>query len=104
MFNATATSVDYSNVDFTQLNWLEIRWTKWYLSFSDVNLATGVMLFLLHEFAYFGRCIPWIIIDAIPFFRRWKIQPNKIPSVEQQWECMKLVLISHFTLEIPQVG
>ncbi len=52
---------------------------------------------------YFGRCIPWIIIDAIPFFRQWKLQPNKVPTAKEQWECTKQVLFSHFMVELPVV-
>jgi len=37
-------------------------------------LATGIMSFVMHEAVYFGRSLPWIIIDAIPYFRKWKIQ------------------------------
>lgn len=37
-------------------------------------LATGIMSFILHEVVYFGRSLPWIIIDAIPYFRKYKIQ------------------------------
>jgi hypothetical protein len=32
------------------------------------------MSFVMHETVYFGRCLPWVIIDMIPYFRRWKIQ------------------------------
>ncbi|KAL5501051.1 ERG25_2 [Sanghuangporus vaninii] len=93
----------YANVDFTQLSWLERMWAQWYLSFNDPAIATGLMSFALHEIVYFGRCLPWIIVDAIPYFRRWKLQPNKIPTVAEQWECTKLVLMSHFTIELPQI-
>ncbi|KAF8500503.1 hypothetical protein F5888DRAFT_1881058 [Russula emetica] len=50
---------------------------------------------------YFGRCLPWIIIDAIPCFR--KLQPNKVPTPEEQWECTKGVLFSHFTVDGPAI-
>ena len=93
----------YANTDFTALNYAERFWAQWYLSFKDPSIATGLMSFLLHEIVYFGRCLPWIIIDAIPYFRRWKLQPGKIPSPAEQWECTKLVLFSHFTIELPQV-
>ncbi|EJD00388.1 uncharacterized protein FOMMEDRAFT_159067 [Fomitiporia mediterranea MF3/22] len=93
----------YSNTDFAQLNWFEHKWVQWYLSFKDPAIATGIMSFILHEVIYFGRCIPWIIVDAIPYFRRWKLQPNKIPTPAEQWECTKLVLFSHFTIELPQI-
>lgn len=53
---------------------------------------------------YFGRCIPWIIIDAIPYFRKWKLQPGKVPTPQEQWECTKGVLFSHFTVEGPAVS
>ena len=108
MSNVTAaayhsTEFLYANTDFTQLNWLELKWAQWYLWFDNPAIATGLMSFILHEIVYFGRCIPWIIIDAIPYFRRWKLQPGKIPTAKEQWECTKLVLFSHFTIELPQV-
>ncbi|EJD06589.1 C4-methyl sterol oxidase [Fomitiporia mediterranea MF3/22] len=93
----------YANVDFTSLSWLELKWAQWYLLFNDPAIATGVMSFLLHEIVYFGRCIPWIIVDSIPYFRRWKLQPNKLPTALDEWECTKLVLFSHFTIELPQI-
>jgi hypothetical protein len=37
-------------------------------------LATGIMSFLMHELVYFGRSLPWVIIDAIPYFNKYKIQ------------------------------
>ena len=55
------------------------------------------------QIVYFGRCVPWIIIDAIPHFRRWKLQPDKIPTAKDQWECTKGVLFSHFTVQLPLV-
>jgi len=55
------------------------------------------------QIVYFGRCVPWIIADAIPYFRRWKLQPDKIPTAKDQWECTKGVLFSHFTVQLPVV-
>jgi methylsterol monooxygenase len=37
-------------------------------------LATGIMSFAMHEIVYFGRAVPWIIADKIPFFAKYKIQ------------------------------
>jgi len=34
----------------------------------------GIMSFLMHEVVYFGRSLPWIVVDAIPYFRRYKLQ------------------------------
>jgi hypothetical protein len=35
--------------------------------------------------------------------RKYKLQDEKIPTAEQQWRCTKYVLLSHFTVELPQV-
>ena len=37
-------------------------------------LATGIMSFVMHEAVYFGRSLPWMTIDRIPYFNRYKIQ------------------------------
>jgi methylsterol monooxygenase len=66
-------------------------------------LATGIMSFVMHEVVYFGRSLPWIIIGQIPYFQKYKIQGQKIPTAREQWQCAKLILISHFTVELPQI-
>ena len=82
-------------------------------------LATGIMSFAMHEFIYFGRCIPWMILDYIPSFRKYKTQgvrnsqafcipstdsaQQKMPTLAEQWACARLVLLSHFTVELPQI-
>ena len=67
------------------------------------TLATGIMSFVMHEVVYFGRCIPFMIMDKIPFFKQYKIQAEKTPSLKEQWYCAGIVLISHFTAELPQI-
>ncbi|KAI3403376.2 ERG25 [Candida oxycetoniae] len=80
-------------------NKVEELWASWYIYWGNDVLATGLLFFLVHEFMYFGRCLPWFIIDQIPYFNKYKIQPNKIPTNQQQWECFKAVLKSHFLVE-----
>ena len=41
-------------------------------------LATGIMSFVMHEVVYFGRCLPWMIIDQMSYFNKWKIQKVRI--------------------------
>ncbi|KAF7555729.1 hypothetical protein G7Z17_g2017 [Cylindrodendrum hubeiense] len=84
------------------LNWLEALWASWYLYMNNDIYATGMMSFLLHEVIYFGRCLPFMICDKIPYFHRYKIQ-TKIPTLKEQWDCALVVLISHFTAELPQI-
>jgi methylsterol monooxygenase len=61
------------------------------------------MSFVMHETVYFGRSIPWIIVSKIPYFDKYKIQGLKIPTAAEQWQCTKLVLLSHFTIELTQI-
>jgi methylsterol monooxygenase len=61
------------------------------------------MSFLLHELFYFGRCVPWIIVDSVPYFRKYKIQEAKVPTKAEMWKCTKYVLLTHFTIELPQI-
>ncbi|RYN47572.1 Methylsterol monooxygenase [Alternaria tenuissima] len=86
-----------------QLNYLEKMWMAWYAWMGNDVLATGIMSFVMHEAFYFGRSLPWIIIDCIPFFNRYKIQAHKVPSAWEQTQCALLVLLSHFTVELPQI-
>jgi methylsterol monooxygenase len=78
---------------------LETYWAAWYHYMQNDVLATGLLFFVLHEVMYFGRCLPWYIVDKIPYFNRYKIQPTKIPTDKEQWECLKSVLMSHFLVE-----
>jgi methylsterol monooxygenase len=86
-----------------QLNYLERMWMAWYAWMGNDVLATGIMSFVIHESLYFGRSLPWIIIDCIPWFNRYKIQQHKIPTAWEQTQCALLVLLSHFTVELPQI-
>lgn len=56
------------------LNVLERLWAAWYAFMQNDVLATGVMSFVMHELVYFGRSLPWMIIDRIQYFNKYKIQ------------------------------
>lgn len=81
------------------LNFLEKLWASWYIYIDNDIFATGLLFFIVHEVAYFGRCLPWFIIDNLHLFQKYKIQPTKVPSLEEQWECCKSVLKQHFLVE-----
>ncbi|MBW0478873.1 hypothetical protein O181_018588 [Austropuccinia psidii MF-1] len=93
----------YSEIDFSSLSYVENLWARWYLWFGNPIIATGVMSFILHELCYFGRCIPWFIIGRIRAFDKYKLQPKKSVTIEDQWRCTKYVLWTHFTVEIGQI-
>lgn len=56
------------------LNVAEKMWAAWYAWMQNDVLATGIMSFLMHELVYFGRALPWVIIDSLGLFRQYKIQ------------------------------
>ena len=56
------------------LNYFERLWAAWYAFMGNDVLATGIMSFAMHELVYFGRSLPWIIIDCIPALNKYKIQ------------------------------
>ena len=56
------------------LSVFERLWAAWYAYMQNDVLATGIMSFLMHEIVYFGRSLPWVIIDHIPYFNKYKIQ------------------------------
>lgn len=85
------------------LNIFERLWASWYAYMQDDVIATGIMSFVMHEVVYFGRSLPWIIIDRIPYFNKYKIQGQKVPTISEQWACTRLVLLSHFTVELSQI-
>ena len=56
------------------LNIFEKLWAAWYAYMQNDVLATGIMSFMMHEVVYFGRSLPWLLIDRIPSFNKYKIQ------------------------------
>lgn len=68
------------------LNVFERLWAAWYAYLQNDVLATGIMSFVMHEIIYFGRSIPWAIIDRISYFNKYKIQNvwDIIPRTQPQ--------------------
>lgn len=62
-----------------QLNFAERMWAAWYAYMQNDVLATGVMSFVMHEMVYFGRSLPWMIADRLPWLRKYKIQNVRHP-------------------------
>ncbi|EHA50257.1 hypothetical protein MGG_17103 [Pyricularia oryzae 70-15] len=88
---------------FQQLTMMERLWATWYTWMQNDVLATGLLTFIIHEVVYFGRSIPWIIMDSMPIFQKYKIQQTKVPTIKEQLHCAGLVLLSHFTVELPEI-
>ncbi|KAK3951268.1 hypothetical protein QBC32DRAFT_315062 [Pseudoneurospora amorphoporcata] len=113
VLNATVAGLSSTDTYFTvleevskynvQLSYAEKLWAAWYLWMQNDTLATGLMSFFMHEIVYFGRSIPWMVIDALPMFNKYKLQKGKRPTWKEQFECAGLVLLSHCTVELPQI-
>jgi len=66
-------------------------------------VITGFFTFMVHEIAYFGAYIPFLIIDHFPYFHQWKIQKSKENTFSLQWKCIKGLILAHVLLEAPMV-
>jgi len=57
-------------------------------------LATGIMSFMMHEIVYFGRSLPWMIIDRIPAWNKYKIQNVRLLTLIIPCQALLLTSIS----------
>lgn len=98
--NATTFAGVFDNFNkLPNLSLIEKLWGSIYYYMGNDLFTTGLIFFITHETMYFGRSLPFFIMDKIPYFKKWKIQ-EKAPSNEEQWECFKSIFISHFLVEI----
>ncbi len=80
--NSTLTGAPVTYADYfndiaaynVHLNVFEKAWAAWYAYMQNDVLATGIMSFMMHEIVYFGRALPFLIMDKIPYFKKYKIQ------------------------------
>lgn len=85
-----------------QNTWLETQWEDLYRD-RNALLVTGVLAFVMHELVYFGRFIPFLICDYVPYFHQYKIQQNKVNTTADYWKCIRQVLYQHFLFEGPLI-
>lgn len=87
------------------LNWFESKWERYYQWMDNDILATGCILLAVHEFIYFARSLPWMILDSMPSMKKYKIQDNRQPTRAQYLECLKSVMLAHVFVEaVPIFG
>jgi len=56
---------------------------------------------IVHEAVYFGASMPGILCQFIPFMQKYKIQPNKPETFAIQWNCIRMLMFSHFVIQLP---
>lgn len=84
------------------MGWVETQWEELYRGRNPL-IVTGVLAFVMHELVYFGRFLPFLLCDYIPWFKQFKIQPNKVNTTDDYWKCTKEVLYVHFVYEAPLI-
>lgn len=84
------------------LSFLEPYWTKMTSQYSEFTLAT-VFTFIIHETAYFGAFLPWLLLDQIPYFRKYKIQKERPNSGKEMWECFVKLMFNHWVIQAPMI-
>ncbi|KAK2166935.1 hypothetical protein LSH36_33g03043 [Paralvinella palmiformis] len=81
----------------------ETAWRYMTDNYTKFQIATWGSL-LVHEFMYFGICLPSFLFQFMPFMRRFKIQQDKPETFEKQWRCFKLLMFNHFCIQLPMIG
>ncbi|KAJ2693667.1 C-4 sterol methyl oxidase, partial [Coemansia spiralis] len=107
VFLASAREMLSSTVDVSQRipagytpNWFEQVWLSMFDGRNEL-LAFTAIAFLMHELVYFGRYLPFLVCDYIPWMRTYKIQEAKEVTGEMKWKCIKKLMFSHFIIEGP---
>lgn len=81
---------------------VEHNWRWMTDTFTKFQIATwGSLIF--HEIIYFGICAPTFLMQFMPFMKKFKIQGDKPETFEKQWKCFKLLMFSHFCIQLPMI-
>jgi len=100
--NATA-HLDFVSLAFDSLQQgFEHNWRWMTDSFTEFQIATWGSL-IVHEFVYFGVCLPSFLFQFVPYMRKYKIQQNRPENFELQWKCFKLLMFNHFCIQFPMI-
>ena len=74
---------------------------SWILDNFSPFVIAGPLTFAFHEVVYFGAWMPWLLLDQIPYFQKYKIQPEKKASGAMVWKCLKRLIFAHFFIQFP---
>ena len=74
---------------------------SWILDNFSHFVIAGPLTFVFHEVVYFGCWMPWLLLDKIKFFDKYRIQPEKRASGAMVWKCLKRLLFSHVFIQLP---
>ena len=74
---------------------------SWILDTFSPFIIAGPLTFAFHEVVYFGAWMPWLLLDQVPYFQKYKIQPEKKADGKMVWKCLKRLLFSHLCIQFP---
>ncbi|XP_041372180.1 methylsterol monooxygenase 1-like, partial [Gigantopelta aegis] len=77
-------------------------WNSMNENYTKFQIATWGSL-IVHEFVYFAACLPAFLFQFMPFMRKFKIQPDRPETFDKQWKCFKLLMFSHFCIQLPMI-
>ncbi|KAL2919025.1 C-4 sterol methyl oxidase [Polyrhizophydium stewartii] len=86
-----------------QPNFIERQWLSLFEGAENPSIRLAVVLFAWHEFVFVARYIPYMIIDHIPYFRKYKIQADKEISTSQWIKCVAHVFFYQSMLQLPMM-
>ncbi|CDF40295.1 C-4 methyl sterol oxidase [Chondrus crispus] len=71
------------------------------LAHSSPSFLSTYGLFILHEVFYWGTYLPFLVLDLMPSFTRYKLQPSKPATRSAIAHCASRVLLNHVLLVLP---
>ncbi|KAI8824368.1 uncharacterized protein EV422DRAFT_318113 [Fimicolochytrium jonesii] len=82
-------------------NYLERKWLETFDNTEYAGMKLALALLLWHEFVFFGRFLPYYIMDQIPYFQKYKIQDAKPNTPEMYRKCVISVIKSQLFVQGP---
>ncbi|KAJ3304727.1 C-4 sterol methyl oxidase [Kappamyces sp. JEL0829] len=86
------------------LTWAEQEWLNLFKDSKYPVARLAIVLFIWHEICFFGRYIPYVFCDHIPYLKKYRIQQDKIVTNAEWWMCCKQVLFEQLALQLPMMG
>ncbi|KAJ3111075.1 C-4 sterol methyl oxidase [Phlyctochytrium bullatum] len=83
-------------------NVFEAAWLKLFENSTQPAVTLAIVLFIWHEIVYFGRFLPYMIMDRIPYFQKYKIQPTENTNA-QIWKVTWHALKSQLFVQLPMM-
>ncbi|KAF0693563.1 Aste57867_15428 [Aphanomyces stellatus] len=88
--------------ELNSLAFLQPYWEHMITNNSEF-MINSIFTFILHEALYFGIWIPYLLLDFIPYFHKYKIQKNKPNNFHDTWSCLKHLIFSHVVIQLPMI-